>query len=957
MYIWEISDTDAKNEYVFVIEKQISESETIVSNDVVMHLNDDGTYDFVYIDSDGDGLPDVYELELGTDILNPDTDGDGLPDGYEYFTLETNPLKSDTDDNGVLDGNEDFDGDGLINLQEYLLGTNPFAFDTDNDGFSDNYEVTHKMNPLVYNEILTDNSIIADINDNTVNDLEILNMDEYYPLEIEFNDENTQVTSISGVFSDVIVKSPIEAIYSIYNVKSLLGLNNPETELKLSKVSHSNSGETYSFLQYYNGIEVYGSSLTVSVDTNGKVTSLSSSIISANIFENLCLVSNLSETDLQNVIHNEYENSEVISSQKAIYLTNKSSVPQLIYISTISDNGMYFIVFIDANSGNIIEKNDTMLYEMVAASGKNENDDDIKFEVNKTGKIFKKYTLEDINRKVYMYNCNDYNKQYTSKNNEWLDKTANSAYYNIVKVYDWWKRFNYIGLDGNGNNVNVYIHHPHLTNNAGFNPMKFELYFGDSTELLTTLASRLDACGHEYGHAVFTTKANCYVAADVKVKTISEAYADIFGSFVNNNTWTTQKRNIVDPNVTYNPSSTEDYAAIYEAGENGIDLYDPHYESTIISHAAYLMQNDYNIDFDKLSVLWYDSLSEGYDFYSDYNTVRDNVIKSARKNNFTYNEISNIMQAFDDVGIYADKGIAEISVYDGEEPVVDAKITLINYGSSKEIYTDSTGTATFSNQNAGRNTVKIEITGQEPIYTQILIVKDKATKRKINILTSTSNFDWNVYDHYNCSEPYSNTLPKHIVTNDNDIKMIGYSALPLKDFMLTNKNNDDTSFIHSSQKILSFNIKRDSNNWHTMEGGGFLFNVKVDETNLSCHCILITSGGLKLYDIRNVNIDNFRNGDLGDISQVGRLLGTYDIGNVLYSHNITLRITDTVGLSGKTISVWDGDDLIIDNYLLLNSYGEDFGPITSHTRHACSQISYFTFSDIQMSNISQTEIE
>ena len=229
MYIWEISDTDAKNEYVFVIEKQISESETIVSNDVVMHLNDDGTYDFVYIDSDGDGLPDVYELELGTDILNPDTDGDGLPDGYEYFTLETNPLKSDTDDNGVLDGNEDFDGDGLINLQEYLLGTNPFAFDTDNDGFSDNYEVTHKMNPLVYNEILTDNSIIADINDNTVNDLEILNMDEYYPLEIEFNDENTQVTSISGVFSDVIVKSPIEAIYSIYNVKSLLGLNNPES--------------------------------------------------------------------------------------------------------------------------------------------------------------------------------------------------------------------------------------------------------------------------------------------------------------------------------------------------------------------------------------------------------------------------------------------------------------------------------------------------------------------------------------------------------------------------------------------------------------------------------------------------------------------------------------------------------------------------------------------------------
>mgnify|MGYP002508629969 CR=1 FL=1 len=72
-----------------------------------------------------------------------------------------------------------------------------------------------------------------------------------------------------------------------------------------------------------------------------------------------------------------------------------------------------------------------------------------------------------------------------------------SAYYNIVKVYDWWKRFNYIGLDGNGNNVNVYIHHPHLTNNAGFNPMKFELYFGDSTELLTYIVY-YNHCNYTY---------------------------------------------------------------------------------------------------------------------------------------------------------------------------------------------------------------------------------------------------------------------------------------------------------------------------------------------------------------------------------------------------------------------------------------------------------------------------
>lgn len=33
------------------------------------------------LDTDGDGLPDVYEKEHDLDPLNPDTDGDGLPDG------------------------------------------------------------------------------------------------------------------------------------------------------------------------------------------------------------------------------------------------------------------------------------------------------------------------------------------------------------------------------------------------------------------------------------------------------------------------------------------------------------------------------------------------------------------------------------------------------------------------------------------------------------------------------------------------------------------------------------------------------------------------------------------------------------------------------------------------------------------------------------------------------------
>lgn len=101
-------------------------------------------------DSDGDGLPDSIEEYLGSDPNNIDTDGDGLNDFYEVFGTSTDPTKADTDNNGVNDGNEDFDEDGLTNLEEFENETDPYIADTDSDGLSDGDEVkTHGTNPLV----------------------------------------------------------------------------------------------------------------------------------------------------------------------------------------------------------------------------------------------------------------------------------------------------------------------------------------------------------------------------------------------------------------------------------------------------------------------------------------------------------------------------------------------------------------------------------------------------------------------------------------------------------------------------------------------------------------------------------------------------------------------------------------------------------------------------------------
>ncbi|MFT7520283.1 MAG: hypothetical protein ACI9MC_002428, partial [Kiritimatiellia bacterium] len=57
-------------------------------------------------DSDGDGLSNSQEAELGTDPDMADTDGDGLLDGAEHLEHHTDPLDDDSDDDGITDGEE-----------------------------------------------------------------------------------------------------------------------------------------------------------------------------------------------------------------------------------------------------------------------------------------------------------------------------------------------------------------------------------------------------------------------------------------------------------------------------------------------------------------------------------------------------------------------------------------------------------------------------------------------------------------------------------------------------------------------------------------------------------------------------------------------------------------------------------------------------------------------------------
>lgn len=128
------------------------------------------------VDSDGDGLGDDVEEDIGTNPNDPDTDRDLLGDGVEYDfwrskkaevsdglpawiqnkykdekatdILERYNPTGDLDGDGLINIlDPDSDDDGLLDGDEIMRGTDPANPDSDNDGVDDGQEVGEGTDP------------------------------------------------------------------------------------------------------------------------------------------------------------------------------------------------------------------------------------------------------------------------------------------------------------------------------------------------------------------------------------------------------------------------------------------------------------------------------------------------------------------------------------------------------------------------------------------------------------------------------------------------------------------------------------------------------------------------------------------------------------------------------------------------------------------------------------------
>jgi outer membrane protein OmpA-like peptidoglycan-associated protein len=126
-------------------------------------------------DSDGDGIRNYKEVELGLDPMNPDSDSDGLLDGEEVNQYNTNPLNPDTDSDGLMDGNE-----------VMVFFTDPRNRDTDMGGMSDYDEVNVGKDPLLKDDDMQTPEMKME---QEKNDMEMMNESMTYEKSIDNPDQ------------------------------------------------------------------------------------------------------------------------------------------------------------------------------------------------------------------------------------------------------------------------------------------------------------------------------------------------------------------------------------------------------------------------------------------------------------------------------------------------------------------------------------------------------------------------------------------------------------------------------------------------------------------------------------------------------------------------------------------------------------------------------------------------
>ncbi|WP_249529416.1 S-layer homology domain-containing protein [Paenibacillus brevis] len=244
---------------------------------------------------------------------------------------------------------------------------------------------------------------------------------------------------------------------------------------------------------------------------------------------------------------------------------------------------------------------------------------------------------------------------------------------------------------------------------------------------------------------------------------------------------------------------------------------------------------------------------------------------------------------------------------------------------------------------------KLSAAGVNPKYVSIMDASaDPATVSDMQYVHS-GKASWYI-DYYNfVITPSVETADyNHVQVSNggNTLTFYGYTIPGYKDFMLTDGSP-------SGKKIITFDMDESKVDYHSMEGGGFLFNTKIDSAGkLSGYAIIYVQGAIKVYKLEAIDPSALHNETSNPLQYIAgvTLVQQFTKGSST-QHNIKIVATDT------TLNMWDNGDQLIRNLSLPDVYGNEFGPIVSHVGHSCDIISIFSFENMKLYSTSSKSLD
>ncbi|MBR5974322.1 MAG: M4 family metallopeptidase [Clostridiales bacterium] len=378
---------------------------------------------------------------------------------------------------------------------------------------------------------------------------------------IVYGDEG-YVSTIVGRFFDRPVDDEEDAINALKGLQSLLGIETGY--FPFSVYGSTYRGYTiYTYQQLKGDMVVYNASLKIVLDREGYPWMLQSSLstnldyevsdpkINASEAESIILsawgngLNVLSEYTMETCLVDYYHMSQhcfqVITNNP--YQNSSFDMPYFIHFVDYDGNYVRCYPTADLPDDRFADYgNESYFKDLVATDCTftiNRNGEDVTFTVPISyNTVDQKYYLADPERKIivgdyYEFKFNRRNLLFTcqEENENWPEHDL-FAYYNFIRVYDFFKEFNIESTDGFGMPILILMGYCESDKTPIDNLANGGIEAGWSIMCVTRASDKcfsMDVCGHEFTHGISTFSRQGCVYQD-EYGTVNEAFSEILGN-------------------------------------------------------------------------------------------------------------------------------------------------------------------------------------------------------------------------------------------------------------------------------------------------------------------------------------------------------------------------------------------------------------------------------------------